>query len=260
MSPQDRRGRACTSGARQRCSQLGAADRRETADSVRDKAAGPRQNLIHSRRSRRAVDSFTAIYVQLRPRDRRRDARDPKIEQPIEPAQRVRGENCPRRWRLPWHCRAETIEHPVGYGLVPAAGQPIRHRSNVITAGRNQDRAISGEPPQIARLFQVTCRIVEPKETATGFSNKTDNPVAATADVKIASRWNALRQRCPIDPVMAEGDGAAIPRRNLMAAPRQCFGKGSERRLGATERPPLRGLAIKGNAVIGHYHLSHSPP
>ncbi len=192
-------------------------------------------------------------------RHRRRDARDPEVEQPIEPAQRVRREYCPRRRRLAWRCHAEAIEHAIGDDLAPAAGQPVRHRSCVVGSGRNQDRAIPGKPPQIARLFQITCRIVQPEQPAPGFSNEADDPVAAIADVKITFRRNSVRQRRPVHTLVAEWGEAAVAHRNPVAAPRQGFGERRECRLRPAEGPPLRRCPVKGDPVIGHHHLSHHP-
>src|SRR5262249_40277023 len=98
---------------------------------------------------------------------------------------------------------------------------------------------------------------VQPKEASLRPPNKTNDPVAAAADVKIACRRNTLRERRPMHTLIADRRHAAIAHRHMMAAPCQGFGERRKCRFRSTERALLGATAVKGNSVIGHHDLSH---
>src|SRR5262249_25669677 len=90
--------------------------------------------------------------------------------------------------------------------------------------------------------------------------DKTDDAVAATADVKITEWRNAVGQRRPMHAVVTERGSAAIARSDPVTASGQSFGKCCERGLRTAERPSLRGGPVEHNTVIGHPHPSHDLP
>src|SRR5208282_2260057 len=119
---------------------------------------------------------------------------------------------------------AEAVEHPIGDDLATAAGEPSRDRRRVVGPGHYQGGTVPGEPPQIARFLQVGGGIVQPEQATPGAADEPDDPVAAIADVEVASAWQVARQRRPAHALVNDGHGAAIARLDLVATRRQGLG------------------------------------
>ena len=185
------------------------------------------------------------------------DPRDPEIEQPVEPAQRVRGEDRPRRRRLARRRGAEALKNAVGDDLAPAARQPARDRRRVIGAGHHQGGTVPGEPPQIARLLQIEGGIVQPEHPTPCPADQPDDPVAAIADVEVASSRQVARQWRPAHAFVNDCRAAAIARLDAVTSRRQRLGERCEGSLRAAERRRFRHRSVKGDAVIGHHHRRH---
>ncbi len=82
--------------------------------------------------------------------------------------------------------------------------------------------------------------------------------MAAVADIEIALRRHALRDRRPGDAVAGERRRAVVADPDLVAARRQRLGERQERRLGAAEGTALGRRAVELDAVIGHDDARHS--
>ena len=158
--------------------------------------------------------------------------------------------------------RAKLLEHAIGDDLAAAAGQPARDRSRVIGAGRDQGRAIPGEPPQIARLFQIAGRIVQPEQPALRRATSPITRCAAIADVEIAGARNPARQRRPAHALVAERGAAAVAHLDPMAAPRQAPRRAPTKAVSAPPSGPASAIvpskAMPSSAITTSRHQSGS--
>ena len=190
-------------------------------------------------------------------RHRRRDARHPQIEQPIEPAQRVRGEDRARRRRLARDGPAKPVEHAIRDRLAAAVQQPGRDRFRVIGAGHDQGRPMPGESPDVARLAQIARRVVQPEQPSSRAPDKPDHAMPAIADVEIAGCGHVARQRHPAHAVVGQRLVAAIADLDRVTARRQRFGQRHKGGLGAAQRRGLGHAPVERDAVVGHHHTRH---
>ena len=127
----------------------------------------------------------------------------------------------------------------------------------MVGARYHQGRTVSGECPQIAWLSEIEGGIVQPEQPAPRAADKPDDPVAAVADVEVASMRQVARQRRPAHSLVHNCGAAAIVRLDPMATCRQRLGKCDKGRLGAAEWCGFRHQPVEGDAVIGHHDVGH---
>ena len=98
---------------------------------------------------------------------------------------------------------------------------------------------------------------MQPEQATPGAADEPDDPMAAIADVEIASPRQVARQRRPAHTLVNDSRAAAIARLDLVATHRQGFGECHESGLGAAEWCCFRHRPVEGDAVIGHNDARH---
>ncbi len=120
------------------------------------------------------------------------------IEQPIEAAQRVRGEDRARRRR---RCQRLGVTKRFGDRIrdrdAAAARHPARHRRFMIAAGGDDHGLVAPQRADIAPFLQIAAGIVDPERPPPRLRREADEMIAAIGDIEIAAIGHAARQAAP---------------------------------------------------------------
>ena len=164
------------------------------------------QYRLHLRRlggANTAVGGGAREQVQLGVGHMGSNALGPQIEQPIQGAQRIGGEDGARRWRRRVVLDIqEFVGDPVRNDHAPAVGRPAGIGPRVVGAKKDNGRLETPQLGKIAPLEKIARRVVDPEHRAARLWYEGQEPVAPVSDVEVGALWKSVPDGCPVDALV----------------------------------------------------------